>query len=88
MRRPELSEGALKVLRAARGRAIDGYSLMSKTGLHAEQLNSAIRELVDEDLVSTRGELDPKVIGDVYLVVPPTAFGYADYLLGELRFKR
>jgi hypothetical protein len=88
MRAPTLSDDALKVLRAARDRALDGYSLMSKTGLDPQKLYMAIRELVDEDLVSMRGDLNPDLIGDVYLVVPPTAFGYADLLLGDLRFKR
>lgn len=88
MRPPSLSDDALKVLRAARERALDGYTLMSKTGLDAQKLYEAIRQLVDEDLVSIRGDLNPDRIGDVYLVVPPTAFGYADLLLGDLRFKR
>lgn len=90
MRGPTLSDEALKVLRAARERALDGYSLMSKTGLDADRLYTAIRELVEEDLVSMRGDLNPQLIGDVYLVVPPQAFGYADLLLrgGDARFKR
>jgi hypothetical protein len=88
MRPPSLSEDALKVLRVARERALDGYSLMSKTGLDPQKLYAALRELVDEDLVSMRGDLTPDLIGDVYLVVPPTAFAYADLLLGDLRFKR
>jgi len=88
MQPPTLSDDALKVLRAVRDRALDGYNLMSKTGLDPQKLYQAISQLVAEDLVSIRGDLNPDLIGDVYLVVPPTAFGYADLLLGQLRFKR
>ena len=89
MRAPTLSDDALKVLRAARERALDGYSLMSKTGLDQDKLYAAVRELVEEELVSMRGVLTPALIGDVYLVVPPQVFGYADLLLrGDPRSKR
>ena len=88
MQLPVLSDEALKVLRALRERALDGYSLMSRTGLDRTQLYEGIRELVGLDLVNLNGDLNPELIGEAYLVVPPTVFGYADMLLGQLRFKR
>lgn len=88
MQTPTLSDEALKVLRALRERALDGYSLMSKTGLDRTKLYEGIRELVGLDLVNLKGDLNPELIGEAYLVVPPSVFGYADMLLGQLRFKR
>jgi DNA-binding IclR family transcriptional regulator len=88
MQAPTLSDEALKVLRALRERALDGYSLMSKTGLDRTKLYEGIRELVGLDLVNLKGDLNPELIGEAYLVVPPSVFGYADMLLGQLRFKR
>ncbi len=85
---PTLSDEASKILRALRDRALDGYSLMSKTGLGPEQLYEGIRELVALDVVSLKGDLNPELIGEAYLVVPPTVFGYVDMLLGQVRFKR
>ena len=85
---PPISDDASKVLRALRERALDGYSLMSKTGLDRQKLYEGIRELVALDVVNLKGDLNPELIGEAYLVVPPTVFGYVDMLLGQVRFKR
>jgi hypothetical protein len=88
MQPPVMSDDALKILRALRERALDGYSLMSKTGLGPQKLYEGVRELVAENVVNLKGDLNPDLIGEAYLVVPPTAFGYADLLLGQFRLKR
>ena len=85
---PTLSDEATKILHALRERALDGYSLMSRTGLDRQKLYEGIRELVGLDVVSFRGDLNPELIGEAYLIVPPTVFGYVDMLLGQVRFKR
>lgn len=85
---PTLSEDAFKILRPLRERAMDGYSLMSRTGLDQQKLYEGIRELVTLDVVKLKGDLNPEFIGEAYLAVPPTVFGYVDMLLGQPTFKR
>jgi hypothetical protein len=83
MRAPNLTEDALKVLQPLRERAMDGYSLRSRTGLTPDQLAQALLELRSQDLIIIKGELIPDRIGEAYVYVPPDALGYADVLLGR-----
>jgi hypothetical protein len=85
MRAPNLSENALKVLQPLRERAMDGYSLQSRTGLTPDELATALQELRSQELIIVKGELIPDRIGDAYCYVPPDALGYADVLLGRIR---
>ena len=81
---PTISEEAKKVLRALTERASDGYTVLSRTGLNATQLEEAVQNLLDLGLVGVQGEPHGDDIGRVYLWVPPDAQGRADYLLGKL----
>jgi hypothetical protein len=82
---PELSENALKVLRLVHGEAMDGYTVMARTGLTAEQLESALRELVGSSLVAVKGEAYGRAVGESYLWVPPDVQGYVGFMLGKIR---
>ena len=82
---PTLSDEAIKVLRVVRERNTDGYTIMSKTGLDAKQLEVAVLSLLQAGLISIEGEPFEKKIGEAYLWVPLDAKGYADLILGPLR---
>ncbi len=75
----------LRVLRAVRDRALDGYSLLSKTGLAPVQLVDALVALQSKGLVIVKGELAPNAVGDSIIAVPPDAIGDVDNLLGLIR---
>ena len=81
----ELGEPAKKVLEAVRSRSMDGYSLLSKTGLGMPQLAEAVAELLRRELVRVTGDLGPDSIGDSVFSVPVDAVGNADVALGKLR---
>jgi hypothetical protein len=71
---------ALKVLDYLRETAADGYTVMKRTGLNAQQLSAALRGL-PPSLLIIKGELDPERVGEAYLAVPPDALKYAEYLV-------
>jgi hypothetical protein len=82
--RVQLSDEALTVLREVREGYMDGYTVMSKTRLGEQNLETAVRELIKQRLLEAKGDLYPKAIGEAILYVPPDAKGYADFILGKL----
>lgn len=79
-----LSGGAARILRVLRERAMDGYTLMSRTSLQGEEFEKALNELIKLSLVNVKGEAYGPAIGEAYLWVPPDAKRYADFLLSNL----
>ncbi len=77
---PSLTNEALKVLLALRDSALDGYSLLSKTGLQRNTLVTALSELLARNIVIVKGELEKDRVGDVYVSVRPSARGYTEML--------
>jgi hypothetical protein len=75
-----LTPNALKVLDAPRERAADGYTVMSRTGLKADELSAALKE-IPESLLMIKGELSPDRVGEAYLAIPPNAQKYAEFLV-------
>jgi predicted transcriptional regulator len=81
-----LDDDSAAVLRALRERAMDGYTLLSKTSLDPEKLNKALQELQSAGIVMVKGELSANNVGDAYLYVPTDQKGYVDMLIGNFRF--
>jgi len=50
------NENAWRVLRAVQERDMDGYTLMSKTGLNLEALETAVGFLLDAGRLRVKGE--------------------------------
>lgn len=85
---PTLSENALRILHELRERAMDGYTVMSRTRLSQEELREALKEfsqLSGPPLVKVKGDASGPAVGAAYLWVPPDAKGDADFLLGNRR---
>jgi hypothetical protein len=85
MERFTLDDDSAAVLRALRERAMDGYSLLSRTGLDPVKLINALQQLQSVGVVSVKGELNASNVGDAYLFVPTDQKGYVDALLGTFR---
>jgi hypothetical protein len=77
----QLSVAGSKVLSTLLNQAMDGYTLMSKTGLNNQQLADVVAELVGSSLVSVQGGVNPNQIGEAYLGVPPSAAGTVEFIL-------
>lgn len=82
---PNLKPESLRVLRVLRTRAMDGYTLQSRTELKPAALTDALRELESTGVVIVKGDLNSTSVGDVYAYVPPNANGYVDMLLSNFR---
>jgi len=80
-----ISKEALQVLRALRDSSRDGYNLCSETGLSQDELRKAVIEL--GKMISFKGDLRPSGIGDTYFMLMPSAYGYADMVIGS-QYKR
>jgi hypothetical protein len=78
---PQLSDKEVKVLRAVRKSAMDGYSLLSTTGLDAQDLVDALSKL--QNVVSIKGELLKERIGEAYVALPPNNRGFVDMILAR-----
>jgi hypothetical protein len=76
-----MPEDLVRVLRAARDRQLDGYVLMSRTGLDRDKLTSALEQLASRGLVSVKGDIHASSIGDALVAVPPDAIGDVDSIL-------
>jgi hypothetical protein len=85
MKPAALTEPAARTLEVLRQRAMDGYSLQSRTALKPDVLYNALRELQGQDLVLIKGPFDPERIGDIYVSVLPGALQLADYLISSRR---
>jgi hypothetical protein len=62
-----------KVLLALREGAAEGYGLMQKTSLDRQALADVLRQLLGQDLIFLKGELDPERVGDAYVSLRPSA---------------
>jgi len=71
---------ALKVIDLLRETAADGYTVMKRTGLNAQELSAALKA-IPPSLLTIKGELEPERVGEAYLAVPPDAIKYAEYLV-------
>jgi hypothetical protein len=80
MQQQKFSPQALRVLDVLSEQASDGYTVMSKAGLTADQLVQALKE-IPTDLLIIKGELIPDRVGEAYLVLPPNARAYANSLV-------
>jgi hypothetical protein len=85
--RRQLSDPALRVLEVLLEKAMDGYTVLSRTGLDVGTLAEALRDLKAESLIDMKGDLSPDRVGEAYIWVPPNAKSYANLLLTQLRFK-
>jgi len=72
----------LKVLQAVRRSAMDGYSLLSTTGLGPQDLVDALLKL--EGLINVKGELVEARIGEAYVALPPSNRGFVDMVLAKV----
>jgi DNA-binding IclR family transcriptional regulator len=82
---PQIPDEVLNVLRAVRERQLDGYSLLSRTGLTPEKLTDALQKLVDRGLVSVKGELRADSVGETLVAVPPDAMGDVDAIVSPYK---
>jgi hypothetical protein len=80
----DLHADARPVLEVIRDQALDGYALMSRTGLGFDQLKAAVTALVRSKLVAVTGSLDRERFGDSMFSVPIDAVGDADVALDRL----
>ena len=78
---PQLGENELKVLRAVRRSAMDGYSPLSTTGLDAQGLVDTLSKL--QNVITIKGELRKDRIGEAYVALPPNNRGYVDMILAR-----
>ena len=85
MDQPQLPGDVKKVLSAVREQSMDGYSLVSRTGLDFGSLATAIEQLRSMRLLRVTGSLAPDAIGDTVFSVPVDAIGQADIVLGHIR---
>ena len=80
-RMPQFGPEEVKVLQAVRKSAMDGYSLLSVTGLNAATLFDTLVKL--QDVVSIKGELTQDRIGEAYIALPPNNRGFVDKVLSK-----
>jgi hypothetical protein len=82
---PDVQQNALKVVRALRESAMDGYRLMARTGLAAADLIDAVSSI--PSVVGVKGELLEPRIGEAYLFVFPNAMGVAEMMVKNPSYK-
>jgi hypothetical protein len=87
MEPPPLSTPAKRVLSVLRESAMDGYVLLSKSGVTTAELSEAALELIDRGLIVIKGEPTSERVLESYMYVPPNAIGYVDVLLGRVRYQ-
>jgi len=76
----------LRVVSVLRDSAMDGYRLMSRTGLDEEALSAVLLEL--QSVIGVKGELSAKKVGEAYLYVRPEARDMADMMLASRLYPR
>jgi hypothetical protein len=80
-RMPQFGADEVKVLQAVRRSAMDGYSLLSTTGLKPQELLDTLVKL--QNVVSIKGELTKERIGEAYVALPPNNRGFVDMVLAR-----
>lgn len=78
---PQFGDNEVKVLQAVRRSAMDGYRLLSITGLKPQDLVDALVKL--EGVVNVKGELVEGRIGEAYVALPPNNRGFVDMVLAK-----
>jgi len=78
---PVTESDRLKVLLALRDGAAEGYSLLSKTGLGAEQVTEVLRELQAKNMIFVTGEVSPQRVRDAYISLRPSARDYVEMMI-------
>ena len=83
---PPLSDDAQRLLAEINRESTDGYTLMSRLGMRndADFLNLA-KQLVERSLISYRGELSQRKIGEAYFFVPMESQWKANSVLCNIR---
>lgn len=74
------------ILRNLRERSMDGYSLLSKTGIDEDKLVEILQTKLSR-IVTIQGDLTKERIGKAYLSILPSARGEAERVLGTLAYK-
>jgi hypothetical protein len=74
---PTLGPNTSRILDALLEQAMEGYSLLSKTGLSNEEALKAIEYLKSRDLLAMEGEMNADSIRRAYFYVPTGAKGTA-----------
>lgn len=74
------------IIRTLRESSMDGYSLLSKTGIDEDKLVEMLRTKLSR-IVTVRGDLTKERIGRAYLSIPPSAGQEAERVLGVLAYK-
>ena len=74
------------ILRNLRESSMDGYSLLSKTGIDEEKLVAILQTKLSR-IVTVQGALPKERIGKAYLSIRPSARGEAERFLGTLAYK-
>jgi hypothetical protein len=74
---------AFKVLEVLRGSSMDGYRLLKRTGLSAEDLSKAMEEEL-RSVVTVQGSLGADTIGEAYFSIQPSDLGRAEQTLSML----
>lgn len=78
---PQFGDNEMKVLQAVRRSAMDGYRLLSVTGLKPQALVDALLKL--EGVVNVKGELVEGRVGEAYVALPPNNRGFVDMVLAK-----
>ena len=82
----EAPDPKLRVISVLRDSAMDGYRLMSRTGLDEGTLSAVLLEL--QSIIGVKGELSTKKVGEAYLYVRPEARDMADMMLASRLYTR
>ena len=84
---PVSDEAALDmIIRILRESSMDGYSLLSKTGIGEDKLVEMLQTKLSR-IVTVQGDLTQERIGRAYLSILPSARGEAERVLGTLAYK-
>jgi len=81
----DVSDAKLRIVGVLRDSAMDGYRLMSRTGLDEDTLSAILLEL--QSIIGVKGELSAKKVGEAYLYVRPEARDMADMMLASRQYK-
>ena len=82
---PQLGEKTARVLSVVLEQSMDGYTLQSKTGLTDAELAQALEFLKANELIGIEGSLSPETVRSVYVWVPPSMKGNAQFILRSFR---
>jgi len=81
-----LGQQAQRLLYEINRESTDGYTLMSRLGVKSDSdFLNLVKQLVDLSLISFRGELSQRRVGEAYFFVPLESQGKANSLLWNMR---